>query len=110
MNTADRSIGRVDYAIRRRFVFHSIKSDLEVIKDEKSKKLFRKVKDLISDNISADFHVEDIMVGHSYFLPQNRSLQHRFEWEIKPLLMEYLKDGILVGNGVKESIQELLND
>ena len=111
MNTADRSIGRVDYAIRRRFIFHSIKSDIEVIKDEKSKVLFRKVKDLISDNISADFHVEDVMVGHSYFLPQkNRSLQHRFEWEIKPLLMEYLKDGILVGNGVEESIQGLPNE
>ncbi|MDY0288066.1 MAG: AAA family ATPase [Sphaerochaeta sp.] len=108
MNTADRSIGRIDYAIRRRFVFHTLGSDMEVIKNAKARALFLTVKGLIHKHISTDFNADDVMVGHSYFLQKgDRTMQQRLDWEIKPLLMEYLKDGILVGTGVKELIENL---
>lgn len=108
MNTADRSIGRLDYAIRRRFVFHTLNSDIDVIKESKARAVFLQVKGLIQKYISIDFNAEDVMVGHSYFLPKgDRTLQQRLDWEIKPLLREYLKDGILVGGDAKESIERL---
>lgn len=111
MNTADRSIGRIDYAIRRRFVFHALNSDIEVIKSAKARIIFQKVKDLIEKHISTDFNADDVMVGHSYFLQKgDRTMQQRLDWEIKPLLMEYLKDGILVGTGVKELIESLSDE
>jgi 5-methylcytosine-specific restriction endonuclease McrBC GTP-binding regulatory subunit McrB len=108
MNTADRSIGRVDYAIRRRFIFHSMYSNIDVIHDKNAQDLFQKVKEFIKRNISSDFNPEDVMIGHSYFLPKdNRSLQQRWDWEIKPLLFEYVKDGILVGNDLPKEIENL---
>ena len=108
MNTADRSIGRVDYAIRRRFIFHSINSNIDVIHDKNAQDLFQKVMGFIKRNISSEFNPEDVMIGHSYFLPKdNRSLQQRWDWEIKPLLFEYVKDGILVGNDLPNQIEEL---
>ncbi len=37
------------------------------------------------------------MIGHSYFLVQNdNQLKMKLDYEIKPILKEYLKDGILL--------------
>ena len=36
------------------------------------------------------------MVGHSYFLAQdNAELQNKLEYEVRPLLLEYVRDGLL---------------
>jgi 5-methylcytosine-specific restriction protein B len=105
MNTADRSIGHIDYAIRRRFVFCSIKSDEKVIKNhdkykgntrEKALTLFSDIKSFIEKNINADLSIEDLMIGHSYFLCETiEELKARLEYEIIPLVEEYNKDGII---------------
>ena len=106
MNTADRSIGYIDYALRRRFAFISIKADKSAIENyydnknsdckDKAINLFNKVKELIKGNINEEFEADDIMIGHSYFMAQNfEELQNKLEYEIKPLLLEYFKDGIL---------------
>jgi 5-methylcytosine-specific restriction protein B len=106
MNSADRSIGHIDYAIRRRFSFVSLKSDKNVISTydkydsdvkEKAEGLFEEIKDLISTNINADLDVDDLMVGHSYFLCKTADdLKMRLEYEIIPLIEEYEKDGIIM--------------
>lgn len=106
MNTADRSIGHIDYAIRRRFSFVSLKSDRNVISNyeeydngtkEKAEGLFDEIKHLISDNINADLDAEDLMIGHSYFLCKSADdLLMRLECEIIPLIQEYEKDGIVM--------------
>lgn len=105
MNTADRSLGYIDYAVRRRFAFYTLKAEKSVIekyyedKEELKSKaitLFDDVQDLIKHNIASEFNVEDLMIGHSYFLVEDEEeLNLKLEYEIKPLLHEYAFDGIL---------------
>jgi 5-methylcytosine-specific restriction endonuclease McrBC GTP-binding regulatory subunit McrB len=93
MNTADRSVGHIDYAIRRRFAFVDVNTDKSVI-PEKAKQLFGQVKDLFKDNLNKEeFEWNDVMIGHSYFLTDD--LELALEYEIKPILQEYRKDGVL---------------
>ena len=121
MNTADRSIGYIDYALRRRFAFITIKADKLAIENyydninknsdckDKAINLFDKIKNLIDKNINEEFEADDIMIGHSYFMAQNfEELQNKLEYEIKPLLLEYFKDGILKSNkDLKDTINNL---
>ena len=122
MNTADRSIGYIDYALRRRFAFISIKADKLAIENyydninknsdckDKAINLFNKVKELIKENINEEFEADDIMIGHSYFMAQNfEELQNKLEYEIKPLLLEYFKDGILKLNKDKD-LKDTINN
>lgn len=105
MNTADRSVGHIDYAIRRRFAFVDVHpSDQpikEVVKDPqtqaKALELFQKVSALFQkEYLNSDFKAEEVQLGHSYFLAENEAnLKLKLDFEIKPLLKEYVKDGIL---------------
>lgn len=107
MNTADRSVGHIDYAIRRRFAFESLFSQIEVIETEKGKEYFRRVEELFSnENLSSDFQntKEDIQIGHSYFMGPEEELSMRMKYEVIPILKEYLKDGIF-----KEETRVLIN-
>ncbi len=106
MNTADRSVGYIDYAIRRRFAFITIKADPEIIKDETALKYFEKVKGwMIKDNIIGDIEPDDLMVGHSYFLAEDEEkLKNKMLYEVIPLLREYISDGILNAE-IKEEIK-----
>lgn len=49
------------------------------------------------------------MVGHSYFLAKSDDdFELNLEYKIRPLLEEYLRDGIIVDNGeIKASIANL---
>jgi hypothetical protein len=98
MNTADRSVGHIDYAIRRRFAFVNVQPDETVIEYQQAKNLFKAVESLFSSKyLSPDFKKDDVMIGHSYFLVENEAeLKVKMEYEIKPILKEYLKDGILL--------------
>ena len=119
MNTTDRSIGYIDYALRRRFAFITIKADKEKIESfyneknsdckDKALKLFSDVEKIIENNLNEEFDSDDIMIGHSYFMAENEEeLKRKLEYEIKPLLFEYYKDGILKNDSsVKKAIKEL---
>jgi len=98
MNTADRSVGHIDYAIRRRFAFVNILPDEMVIENLKAKALFSEVCQLFTHEfISPDFKENDVKIGHSYFLVKSdEELKMKLDFEIKPILREYLKDGILL--------------
>ena len=40
--------------------------------------------------------IDDLMVGHSYFMAESEEeLQDKVEFEILPLINEYINDGIL---------------
>lgn len=102
MNTTDRSVGNIDYAIRRRFAFCTLESLWKVAensysddaKKEEAKKLYLAVQNYIKQS-AVDMDYEDLMVGHSYFMyKEEESLEQRWKFEILPLLNEYYKDGI----------------
>lgn len=113
MNTTDRSTGSIDYAVRRRFAFVTIEADLEVIRThnkgvvrDKAISLFEEINgrsitdknSFIYQHKGGDFELEDLKVGHSYFLADDiESLKMKMRYEVVPLIKEYIKDGILVG-------------
>ena len=46
---------------------------------------------------------KDVQLGHSYFLVDSLSeLNMKLEFEIKPILFEYVKDGVLSQEAEKE--------
>jgi len=108
MNTADRSTGLLDYAIRRRFVFFHLLPDPEQVIDEKAQGIFLKVLSLFvknatsatinwserADTLSRDFHPSDVAIGHTYFMKAD--WETRFQYQVFPMLIEYIKDGVLV--------------
>ena len=129
MNTADRSVGHIDYAIRRRFAFVNVlPKELEGNFD---KNLFKAVSKLFIENydeyinntdtelkraktLSPEFKPEDVWLGQSYFIQKKYSdgkdvpMSIRWEYEIKPILLEYIKDGILIDNiRIEEQMQEI---
>lgn len=121
MNTADRSVGHIDYAIKRRFAFATLLPNKSVISNEKACDLFDMVSGLFmlkteegieaSDYLASDFDYKDVQIGHSYFMlsdgdvtTQSKELKMRLQYEIVPLLREYVKDGLLL-----ESATELIN-
>ena len=112
MNTADRSVGHIDYAIRRRFAFVNIlpKDLTNELGDQFEGALFAKVTNLFNTNLSPEFKKEEVQLGHSYFITKNTPIDIRWEYEIKPILLEYVKDGILVGEGIETTINNLIND
>lgn len=57
--------------------------------------------------LSPEYNADDVSIGHSYFLTNNTALDLRMEYEVKPILREYMKDGILIGNNIKERIENL---
>lgn len=129
MNTADRSLGSLDYAIRRRFAFIAEKPfglDVEGFDEE----LFEKVSSLFvknfddykesgwdqtmklesADTLSEEYKPEDVWIGHSYFLMQDEegedNTSNRLLYEIIPLLEEYVRDGVLTAE-TQDVIDEL---
>ena len=112
MNTADCSVGHIDYAIRRRFAFVNIlpKDLTNELGDQFKSELFDKVTNLFNTNLSPEFKKEEVQLGHSYFITKNTPIGIRWEYEIKPILLEYAKDGILVGEGIETTINNLIND
>ena len=97
MNSADRSIAILDLAVRRRFAFVDIWPDSDVIESQKiplANEAYSRLQDIF-----AQYALEDAIVllpGHSYFLAENESqLINRFQYELLPLLREYLQEGRL---------------
>ncbi len=96
MNTTDRSTGTIDYAIRRRFAFLTVPAQRHVIQGETGRRLFGDVQRFIERYRYADMDLEDLMVGHSYFMADDDDdLAMKIRHEVIPLVREYIKDGIL---------------
>ena len=112
MNTADRSVGHIDYAIRRRFAFVNVlpKDLTNELGDQFESELFAKVTNLFNTNLSPEFKKEEVQLGHSYFITKHIPIDIRWKYEIQPILLEYVKDGILVGEGIEDAINNLYND
>lgn len=105
MNTADRSLAMLDYALRRRFSFFDMKPGFETegfkqyqkeLNSSKFEGLISCIEALNESIIKDDTLGEGFCIGHSYFCDLNDadydSLLEIVEFEIIPLLKEYWFD------------------
>ena len=114
MNTADRTIGQIDYAVRRRFAFLHCPPDETIIEDETAYEFFADVDEIFHNHISQDFDAADVRIGHSYFLPKDKNgfvdneLANKILYQVVPILWEYFKDGVLTNSeSAKKAIEEI---
>lgn len=105
MNTADRSLALMDYALRRRFAFFDFapafasdgfKNYLTEKNSSKLEKLISTV-ELLNNAIAADESLGDgFRIGHSYFCTDDEVtdgwLKSVVEYEVIPLIKEYWFD------------------
>jgi len=105
MNTADRSLAMLDYALRRRFAFYEMNPGFETdgfrayrrsLENDKFDSLINCVESL-NNAIAADESLgEGFCIGHSYFCniseASDITLSNIVEYEIIPLLKEYWFD------------------
>lgn len=107
MNTADRSLAMMDYALRRRFAFYTINPQFDSdsfitysrdLNNDKLEKLIDVIK-RINVTISEDVTLgSGFCIGHSYFCKyeeigiNDNDLRMTIEYEIIPLLQEYWFD------------------
>lgn len=103
MNTADKSIGKIDYAIRRRFLFFDCIPDFDQ-DNQIAKNIFGNLKRFVKDTISSGYKAENFYIGHTYFMVKdNDLLEKRLEYQILPILREYYEDGIIDLKKVSEN-------
>ena len=119
MNTADRSLAIIDYALRRRFSFVELEPAFEteaftnhLVSQEASQDLITKIKlriGRINQKIEEDFNLgKGFRIGHSYFChydPSPSWYEEIISYEIQPLIEEYWFDE---PGKVKNYIEELL--
>lgn len=103
MNTADRSLAMIDYALRRRFAFFDLKPGFnssgfrdyqEELDDSSFDNLILAIKEL-NEEIKYDESLgEGFRIGHSYLcnLKSADNLDFIVEYELIPLLKEYWFD------------------
>lgn len=105
MNTADRSLAMLDYALRRRFAFFEIEPGFGTegfkkyqvsVRNTKFDYLLGCVENLNNTIKNDDFLGEGFRIGHSYFMTEDpvtdEWLASVVEYELIPLLKEYWFD------------------
>lgn len=105
MNTADRSLAMMDYALRRRFAFFNLEPGFNTrgfrayrdsLQSEKFNRLIDRVEALNADIAKDESLGEGFCIGHSFFCElketSDRTLSGIIEFELAPLLKEYWFD------------------
>lgn len=103
MNTADRSLAMLDYALRRRFAFFDLKPGFSSdgfityqneLDDERFDNLVLAIKELNEEIKNDESLGEGFRIGHSYLcnLKDCEKLDFIVEYELIPLLKEYWFD------------------
>ena len=107
MNTADRSLAMLDYALRRRFAFVELRPAFDsdgfrayasTLGSTRFKKLIRVVVQLNEAIVADESLGEGFCIGHSYFCNMDAdtctdaALDSIMEYELIPMLKEYWFD------------------
>lgn len=122
MNTADRSLAMMDYALRRRFAFYSFKPAFKNPKfidyqESKKNKKFSNLIDAVeklNEEIANDDNLgKGFEIGHSYFCTDeditDEWLNNVIEYEIKPLISEYWFDEPEKARNQIDELKEKIN-
>lgn len=94
MNSADRSVGHIDAAIRRRFAFFDVPPDLDALDGDVEGLGLADFLEGLNAKLDACFG-PDHLLGHAYLLVGDRplataeQLSHAFYHEIVPLVTDY---------------------
>lgn len=93
MNTADKSLAVVDFALRRRFTWITLRPQVIDHKD------FRKEEFLEFENMFMRHATDDelnLQPGQSYFIASDDEfMRQRLKYELMPLIKEYINEGFL---------------
>ena len=94
MNTADRSLAVVDYALRRRFAWFYLKPvPFESLTDY-GRNLYDRMAQIF-ENYASDSEL-NLQPGASYFIGSNdEEIKNRLRYELMPLIKEYLLNGLM---------------
>lgn len=122
MNTADRSLAMMDYALRRRFAFYSFEPAFENPKfidyqESKKNKKFSNLIDAVeklNEEIANDDNLgKGFEIGHSYFCTDeditDEWLNNVIEYEIKPLISEYWFDEPEKARNQIDDLKKIIN-
>ena len=123
MNTADRSLAMIDYALRRRFAFFDLKPGFqsrgfkeyqEEISDSQFDKLIEVIESLNDDIKDDDSLGEGFRIGHSFFsnlssADLEEKMKFIVEYEIIPLIKEYWFDEEDKINEWSDKLREVVN-
>jgi 5-methylcytosine-specific restriction enzyme B len=95
MNTADRSLAVVDFALRRRFAWYTLKPKAIV---GLGSRFF--INDFIDIQNIFEWHASyselSLQPGQGYFIAENENeMRDRIKYELLPLIIEYLQEGLL---------------
>lgn len=125
MNTADRSLAMLDYALRRRFAFFDLKPAFESdgfksyqhsLNNDKFNKLIDCIKQLNLAIKSDETLGAGFCIGHSYFCDLDKSetyeredsLDRIVEFELIPLLNEYWFDDVDMVNEWSNNLRSVI--
>lgn len=93
MNTADRSLAVVDFALRRRFAWYTLKPKSIKLKTF-YKNDFGKIEEIFEWYASSN--ELNLQPGQGYFIADSdEEMTNRIEYEIFPLIKEYLQEGFI---------------
>ena len=98
MNTADRSLAVVDFALRRRFAWYTIRPQSISPREGEyfDEELFHKFCDIF-ERYASDEEL-NLQPGPSYFLTEEddeKIMKERLIYELMPLIKEYLAEGLM---------------
>ena len=124
MNTADRSLAMIDYALRRRFAFFNLKPGFDSngfndykhqLNNNKFNKLIETMKRLNQEIKEDDSLGEGFKIGHSYLCnikieDIDEKLNYIVNYELIPLLKEYWFDEPKKVETWSEKLRSVIND
>lgn len=123
MNTADRSLAMIDYALRRRFSFFEVVPGFltdgfmlyqKKLNNNTFNTLIKEIISLNNDIRDDDSLGNGFCIGHSYFCGQNECteewMKEVVEYDIIPLLSEYWFDNKVKKQHFENNLRGVFND